>query len=106
MTEVHPLTCSKEPPSASAGGVVLTRVTDESRLDPRAPPEDDDPTLRKVRRAADMLGYDPLPVDNAQVGRTGPVRLVPEVQNLKILLAVRKYFLSTKDDFKNVTINF
>ncbi|XP_034242967.1 dynein assembly factor 3, axonemal [Thrips palmi] len=56
-----------EDPSRGNGGVVLTRVTDESRLDPAAPPEEDDQTLRKVRRSADMKGYAPLPVENAEV---------------------------------------
>ncbi|KAJ1527221.1 hypothetical protein ONE63_008748 [Megalurothrips usitatus] len=49
------------------GGLVLTRVTDSSRLDPAAPPEEDDGTLRRVRRAAEMKDYEPLAVPDAEV---------------------------------------
>lgn len=52
---------------AGQGGVILSQVTDASRLDPAAPPEDDDRTLRRPCRAADMMSYAPLAVADAEV---------------------------------------
>ncbi|KAE8740719.1 hypothetical protein FOCC_FOCC013739, partial [Frankliniella occidentalis] len=48
------------------GGVILTRVTDERRLNPEVPPDEDDATLRKAQRASDMMSYSSLPVEDAE----------------------------------------
>ena len=66
--------CRRRAWAGQGGGVILTQVTDASRLDPEAPPEDDDRTLRRPCRAADMMSYAPLDVADAEVSPARPVQ--------------------------------